>query len=97
MKTKAKIIGTKYKHEHVRPIYVIKMETLEGKFLIIDFEYTERSHSKCYTPRSVYYDNKDCGSKLSWYTKEIENITVQKFLSVIAQKLERKYSPILSK
>ncbi|MCE4047261.1 MULTISPECIES: hypothetical protein [Bacillaceae] len=97
MKTKAKIIGTKYNTDYIRPRYGVKLETLEGKFLIIDFDYTETPKLKSYTPRSVYYDGKDYGSKLSWYTKAVENMTVQKFLANIADKLDKKYLPTLSK
>ncbi|MGG0740112.1 hypothetical protein [Niallia taxi] len=97
MRTKAKIIGTKYKPDYVRPRYVVKMETQNGKFLIIDFDYTETSKLKSYTPRSVNYDGEDYGSKLSWYTKAEESMTVQKFLAIIAVKMDKKYLPALSK
>ncbi|KAB7672975.1 hypothetical protein [Bacillus sp. B1-b2] len=91
MKTKAKIIGTKYKPDYTRPRYVVKLETIDGKFLIIDFEYDETSNTKSYTPRRVHFDGKNYESKLSWYTKAVENMTVQKFLAIIAAKMDKKY------
>jgi len=96
MKTKAKIIGTKHKPEYRRTRYVVKLETPEGKFLIIDFDYNESNNLKKYLPLSVHYDGKDFDSKLSWYTKAVENMTVQKFLAIIGDKLDKKYLPALS-
>ena len=93
MKIKAKIIGTKYKPEYTHPRYVVKLETPEGKFLIIDFDYTSTSKSKSYIPHRVHYDGQDYDSKLSWYTKAVEKMTVQKFLAILASKLDKKYLP----
>ncbi|MFT8323016.1 MAG: hypothetical protein ABF649_19290 [Bacillus sp. (in: firmicutes)] len=94
MKTKAKIKGVKYKPEYAHPRYKVKLETLEGKVLIIEFDYTKSSGLKGYMPLNVNYDGEDMGAKLSWYTKEIENMKVTEFLRILAVKINKKYNVV---
>lgn len=91
MKTKAKIKGVKYSSEYKYPRYKVKLETPEGKVLIIAFDHTLSSKSKGYVPLKVNYDGEDKGNKLSWYSNKIENMTINNFLSILAGKIDKFY------
>ncbi|MED1204081.1 hypothetical protein [Heyndrickxia acidicola] len=88
----SKIKGVKYKPEYKYPRYKVKLETPKGKFLLIEFDNTQAASMKGYMPLEVYYDGENKGAKLSWYTQEVENLTVSEFLSIIATKINRKYN-----
>lgn len=91
MKTKAKIKGVKYSSEYKFPRYKVKLETPEGKVLIIAFDHTLSSKLKGYVPLKVNYDGEDMGNKLSWYSKKVENMTINNFLRIIAGKIDNFY------
>ncbi len=94
MKTKAKITGVKYKPEYTHPRYKVKLETPEGKELIIEFDYTDASGRKGYKPIGVRHDGEDMGVKLSWYSRHVEGMTVSEFLNILAFKINKKYKVI---
>ncbi|MED1205867.1 hypothetical protein [Heyndrickxia acidicola] len=88
----SKIKGVKYLPEYTYPRYKVKLESPEGKYLIILFDYTQTSPMKSYKPLKVYYDGEFKEAKLSWYTQEVEKMTVSEFLSIIADKIDKKYN-----
>lgn len=88
MQTKIKKV--KFEPEYKNPNYSVVLETPEGKQLFVKFDYTYAM--KKYIPLQVYYNGRDYGAKLAWYTNEIENMTVDKFLETIAAKINRKYN-----
>ncbi|MGP7819783.1 hypothetical protein [Niallia sp. 01092] len=92
MKIKAKIKGVKYKPEYTHPRYKVKLETPEGKVLIIEFDYTLTSRMSGYMPLEVSYDGKDMGARLSWYSDKVENMTINEFLGILAMKINKKYN-----
>ncbi|RFU70440.1 hypothetical protein D0469_07595 [Peribacillus saganii] len=87
----SKIKGTKYMPEYAHPRYKVKLETPEGKDLIILFDYTESSLMKGFMPLKVKYDGQNKGAQLAWYTQEVEKMTVIEFLGILAEKLNKKY------
>jgi hypothetical protein len=88
----SKIKGVKYKPEFKHPRYKVKLESPQGKFLLIEFDNTRDSSREGYKPLKVKYDGEDKGVKLSWYTKEVEDMTVSEFLKIIANKINKKYN-----
>lgn len=85
-----KIRKVKYMPEYTNPIYKVILECPEGKELYIKFDYTHKMGK--YMPLEVAYDGKKQGAKLAWYTNEIENLTVDRFLEKIAFKINKKYN-----
>ncbi|MDE5053399.1 hypothetical protein NQZ71_10450 [Niallia taxi] len=94
MKTKAKIKGVKYKPEYTHPRYKVKLETPAGKELIIEFDYSNTTGKKGYKPLGVQHDGEDMGVKLSWYSRQVEGMTVSEFLGILAFKVDKKYKVI---
>lgn len=86
----AKIRKVKLEPEYKNPVYKVLLECPEGKELYIKFDYTYVNNS--YMPFEVYYNRENKGAKLAWYTKEVENMTVQEFLELIAKKINKKYN-----
>lgn len=86
----ATIKKVKLEKEYKNPIYKVKLECPEGKELYIKFDYTYCNQA--FMPLEVSYDGNDKGAKLSWYTREIEDMTVQSFLKMIATKINKKYN-----
>lgn len=87
MRTKIKKV--KFNAEGKNPNYKVILECPEGKELYIHFDYTYATNT--YWPLEVSYDGTDKGAKLAWYTREIEDLTVDKFLEEIARKINNKY------
>ena len=85
-----KIRKVKYMPEYKNPIYKVIWECPEGKELYIKFDYTHKMGK--YMPLEVSYDGEQKGAKLAWYTSEIENLTVDRFLEKIAFKINKKYN-----
>ena len=85
-----KIRKVKYMPEYKNPIYKVMLECPEGKELYVKFDYTHKMGK--YMPLEVSYDGVRKGAKLAWYTNEIENLTVDRFLEKIACKINKKYN-----
>ncbi|WP_369900889.1 hypothetical protein [Bacillus manliponensis] len=85
----AKMKKVKLEKENTNPIYQVKLECPKGKELYIKFDYTH--YSGTFMPLAVSYNGRDKGTKLLWYTEEVENMNVQKFLTIIARKINRHY------
>ena len=85
----AKIRKVKFNKDGKNPNYKVILECPEGKRLFVDFDYTYKT--KSYGPLDVNYNGVEKGIKLAWYTKEVEKISVSKFLETIARKINRKY------
>ena len=47
-------------------------------------------------PLEVSYDGNAKDAKLSWYTREMEDLTVRSFLEIIAHKINSKYNFMLN-
>ncbi|MGG2093490.1 hypothetical protein AB1283_12400 [Bacillus sp. S13(2024)] len=86
----AKIRKVKLEKEYKNPTYKVKLECPKGKELRIKFDYTYCNQA--FMPLEVSYDGHDKGAKLSWYTREIEDMTVQNFLEIIANKINKQYN-----
>lgn len=86
----SKIRKVKLETEYKNPVYKVKLDCPEGKELYIKFDYTY-SFSE-FMPLEVNYNGEDKAAKLAWYTNEIENMTVSKFLEEIAKKINKKYN-----
>ena len=86
----AKIKGVKLLPEYKNPVYKVKLECPLGKSLYIKFDYTYSMQG--YMPLAVYYDGKNKGAKLAWYTSEVEKMTVHAFLDQIAKRINKKYN-----
>ncbi|MCA1053985.1 hypothetical protein LCM10_03215 [Rossellomorea aquimaris] len=85
----AKMIGVKLLTEYKNPNYKVKLQCPDGSELFIRFDYTYRTGS--YMPLEVHHDGASQGARLSWYTSEVENMTVHSFLEQIARKIDKKY------
>jgi hypothetical protein len=85
-----KIRKVKLETENKNPVYRVKLECPKGKELYIKFDYTYAS--KVFWPREVKYNGEDKGAKLAWYTREVESMTVDAFLAIIAKKINKKYN-----
>lgn len=72
MKTKAKIKGVKYSTDYKFPRYKVKLETPEGKVLIIAFDHTLASKTKGYVPLNVNYDGKTWGINCHGILKKLK-------------------------
>lgn len=85
-----KIKKVKFEPEYKNPNYTVLLECPKGNELYVKFDYTYAM--KKYMPLKVEYDGVDKGAKLSWYTNEVENMTVEAFLERIAEKINKKYN-----
>ncbi|MGG0657637.1 hypothetical protein [Rummeliibacillus pycnus] len=85
-----KIRKVKFEPERKNPVYKVIMECPNGKELYVKFDYTYATGN--FWPLEVNYNKKDYGAKLAWYTQKIERITVQEFLEIIAEKVNKKYN-----
>lgn len=72
----------------------MKLECPEGKELYIKFDYTYCNQA--FMPLEVSYDGNAKDAKLSWYTREMEDLTVRSFLEIIAHKINSKYNFMLN-
>ncbi len=88
-----KIRKVKFEKERKNPMYNVVMECPDGKELFVKFDYTY--DTKNYWPLEVNYNKKKYGAKLAWYTREVENMTVELFLETIANKINKKYKFVL--
>lgn len=84
----AKIIKAKLDNDGKNPVYKVVLVCPEGKQLYIHFDYSYTT--KNYWPLELYYDGKYKGAKLAWFTNEVENTTVDRFLGKIAGKINKK-------
>lgn len=85
-----KIRKVKFEPEGKNPMYNVIMECPDGKELYVKFDYTYAT--KNFWPLKVNYNKKNYGAKLAWYTREVENMTVELFLETIANKINKKYN-----
>lgn len=88
-----KIRKVKFEKERKNPIYNVVMECPDGKELFVKFDYTYAT--KNFWPLEVNYNKKNYGAKLAWYTREVENMTVELFLETIAGKINKKYNFVI--
>jgi len=86
----AKIKKVKFEPEYKNPTYKVILECPQGNQLYVKFDYTYAV--KSYMPLNVEYNGVDKGAKLAWYTNEVEKMTVQNFLSEIAERINKKYN-----
>ncbi|KOP80101.1 hypothetical protein AMS59_01430 [Lysinibacillus sp. FJAT-14745] len=73
-----KIRKIKFETERKNPLYKVIMECPEGKELYVKFDYTYATNN--FWPLQVNYNKKNYGAKLAWYTREVEDMTVEVFL-----------------
>ncbi|MFJ6210336.1 hypothetical protein [Lysinibacillus sp. NPDC092081] len=85
-----KIRKVKFEKERKNPLYNVIMECPEGKDLYVKFDYTYATNN--FWPLQVNYNKKNYGAKLAWYTREVEDMTVEVFLETIADKINKKYN-----
>ena len=85
-----KIRKVKFEKERKSPLYNVIMECPEGKVLYVKFDYTYATGA--FLPLKVDYNKKNYGTKLAWYTQEVEEMTVATFLEEIATKINKKYN-----
>lgn len=85
----AKLKKVKFNSEGKNPVYKAILECPEGKELYIHFDYSLTK--KNYWPLEVSYNGVHQGTKLAWYTRDIEKTTVDKFLKKIALVMNKKY------
>ncbi|MDD1505805.1 hypothetical protein PVA17_24105 [Lysinibacillus sp. CNPSo 3705] len=85
-----KIRKVKFEPERKNPMYNVIMECPNGKELYVKFDYTYATEK--FWPLKVNYNKKNYGAKLAWYTREVENMTVELFLETIANKINKKYN-----
>ncbi|MGX9134055.1 hypothetical protein ACWV26_06695 [Rummeliibacillus sp. JY-2-4R] len=85
-----KIRKVKFEPERKNPIYQVIMECPNGKELYVKFDYTYVTGN--FWPLEVNYNKKNYGAKLAWYTQEVERMTVQEFLGIISEKINKKYN-----
>ncbi|TYR80545.1 hypothetical protein FZC66_09210 [Priestia megaterium] len=85
----SKIKKVKLEKDGKNPNYKVLLECPENHQLYIHFDYTYATGS--YWPKEVHYKRKHRGAKLAWYTREIENMTVENFLKEIAERINKKY------
>lgn len=86
----AKMKKVKLNTEGKNPNYKVILECPDGKELYVHFDYTQVTNT--YWPLEVNYDGKHKGAKLAWYTREVEKITVEKFLETMAKRINKKYA-----
>ncbi|MDQ0257837.1 hypothetical protein J2S74_005300 [Evansella vedderi] len=79
----------KFNTDGKNPVYKAILECPKGKQLFVHFDYSYTT--KNYWPLEVIYDGKSKGAKLAWYTKDVENTTVDRFLDKIAKRINKKY------
>jgi len=85
-----KIRKVKFEPERKKTMYNVIMECPNGKELYVKFDYTNATEK--FWPLKVNYNKKNYGAKLAWYTREVENMTVELFLETIANKINKKYN-----
>lgn len=85
-----KIRKVKFEKERKNPLYNVVLECPEGKELYVKFDYTYATNN--FWPLKVNYNKKNYGAKLAWYTREVEDMTVEIFLETIADKINKKYN-----
>jgi len=85
-----KIRKVKFEKERKNPLYHVILECPEGKELYVKFDYTYATNN--FWPLQVNYNKKNYGAKLAWYTREVEDMTVEVFLETIADKINKKYN-----
>ncbi|GGA91756.1 hypothetical protein [Ornithinibacillus halotolerans] len=85
----AKIRKVKFNSEGKNPLYKVILECPKGKELYIHFDYTNAT--KTFWPLEVNYNGEHKGAKLAWYTREVEDMTVDAFLGGIAMRINKKY------
>ena len=84
-----KIRRVNFNKEGKNPVYKVFLECPEGNELFVHFDYTQRTNK--FGPVAVQYNGIQKGVKLAWYTREVEKISVVKFLENIARKINKKY------
>ncbi|MDA1741778.1 hypothetical protein [Bacillus sp. II_CA] len=92
---RSNFLKAKLKKEYKNPVYEVTLVCPEGKKLDIKFDYTYPY--KSFMHLKVSYDGHDKGAKLAWYTKEVEDMTVQRFLETLANKVNDDYKFALQK
>jgi hypothetical protein len=85
----AKIKKVNFNTKGKNPVYKVFLECPEGKELYIYFDYTNSMNK--YWPLEVTYNGQRKDAKLAWYTRDVENMTVETFLKTIAEKINKKY------
>ncbi|MFF2176453.1 hypothetical protein ACFVT8_08350 [Lysinibacillus sp. NPDC058147] len=85
-----KIRKVKFEKERKNPLYNVILECPEGKELYVKFDFTYATNN--FWPLQVNYNKKNYGAKLAWYTREVEDMTVEVFLETIADKINKKYN-----
>ncbi|WP_458413329.1 hypothetical protein ACNQFZ_00045 [Schinkia sp. CFF1] len=90
----SKIRKVKFNKEGKNPVYKVILECPEGKELYTHFDYIHETNT--YSVLKVKYDGLDKGEKLAWYTKNVEKLSVDKFLEKISRKINKKYGYALS-
>ncbi|MFC5466055.1 hypothetical protein [Lederbergia graminis] len=71
------------------PVYKVILECPNAKELYIHFDYSRTT--KTYWPLEVSYDGQHKDAKLAWYTRDVEQMTVNEFLRTIADLINKKY------
>ena len=71
------------------PIYKVLLECPDKKELYIHFDFSLSKNT--FFPLQVIYDGIHKDAKLAWYTREVEKMTVAKFLETLADKINKSY------